>query len=474
MQQNIVGYILAHCQIPFTQKYFQSNAGSFLQAQTVRNLSEAFDTYRISNMAVKVPVNQLEQVIFPCIAHCQTHEKGANFVVLENVKEGKVTYFDGEQTQQKPLEEFATQWTGHVLLLAPDAQSGEPNYAENRRQEQRATVEKWLAWAGVVGLVVATIRGSTTNEFLINALLGSLYALGAWVSVLLLQTEYGQVSALANKICGLSVSSQSKATGCQTVTHAAGSKLWGVSWAEMGVLYFGGGLVALGVGGAGQALAYLHLLTLLYVPFSLYYQAFVARAWCVLCLVVQGINVAVAVVFYVLGFYGQGVSITEIGPLIGAFGAVAAGWFWFKPVWQAQRELKHISLLREQQQNDSELFLSHLYGSLSVAISPLPHEEQIGNTDAPVVVTMVSNPHCNPCKEAYKELTEWQRYFEDEMQLRIRHINSGEEQYATHEAWAQEVGIEYTPTIFINGHRLRAPYGVTDVWRHVRALAEQN
>jgi glutaredoxin/uncharacterized membrane protein len=469
----IVVSIFDNFNIKYTWLFLQKRAKDRL-LDSLSDYSGLFDTYRISNMAVKVPLSQLGQAIFPYIAHCQDTDKGSYFVVVESLLDGQIKYFDGEQTQQKSLEEFATQWTGHVLLLAPDAQSGEPNYPENRRIEQRATVEKWLAWAGVVGLVVATVRGSTTNEFLLNALLGALYVLGAWVSVLLLQTEYGQVSALVNKICGLGVSVQNKATGCQTITHAAGSKVWGLSWAEIGILYFGSGLVGLGVGGAGQALAYLHLLTLLYIPFSLYYQAFVVRAWCVLCLVVQGINIAVAVVFYVLGFYGQGVSITEIGSLIAAFGAVAAGWFWFKPVWQEQRELRHIRLLREQQQNDSELFMSHLYASPSVGISLLSNEEQIGNTDAPVVVTMVSNPHCNPCKEAYKELTEWQRYFEDEMQLRIRHINSGEERYTTHEAWAQEVGIEYTPTIFINGHRLRSPYGVKDVWRHVRALAESN
>ena len=85
---------------------------------------------------------------------------------------------------------------------------------------------------------------------------------------------------------------------------------------------------------------------------------------------------------------------------------------------------------------------------------------------------MVSNPNCNPCKDAYKELTEWQIYFSDEIQLRIRHINSGEEKYRGHEAWASEVGIEFTPTIFINGRKLVEPYNYKDVRFHVRTLAE--
>jgi protein-disulfide isomerase len=108
-----------------------------------------------------------------------------------------------------------------------------------------------------------------------------------------------------------------------------------------------------------------------------------------------------------------------------------------------------------------------------VALEPLLHEDQIGNADAPVVVTMVSNPHCNPCQQAHQELSDCVAFFEDEMQLRVRHINTGEAKYESHEAFAQTVGVTYTPTIFINGHQLQQPYTFKDIRQQVRALAEQ-
>ncbi len=439
------------------------------------------DTYRIANLAIKIPLDQLPLATLPCIAHCYSFSSPPYFVIVESIESGQVSYYDGQKAHKVALTEFQNSWSGHLLLLSLSAQSGEPNYAKNRRQEQRTTVEKWLTWAGVAGLVMATVRGNTSMELSLNALLGALYALGAWVSVLLLQIEHGKVSALVNKICGLAVSGQSKDSGCQSVTNAAGSKLWGVSWAEIGILYFGGGLVALGAGSAGQPLAYLHLLTLFYVPFSLYYQAFVVRAWCVLCLVVQAINIAIAGLWYSHLIEASnrpewGISMFPHwdGTLRGLGGFVLLGAFWFilKPIWQRARQLPNVQHQLEQYKEDSALFLSHLYAQPAVQMHALPNETQIGNVDAPVVVLMVSNPHCNPCKDAYEELTSWAQYFEDEMQLRIRHIHSGEASYQTHDDWAQEVGIEYTPTLFINGHQLRTPYGVKDVWRHVRALSE--
>lgn len=195
-----------------------------------------------------------------------------------------------------------------------------------------------------------------------------------------------------------------------------------------------------------------------------------------LCLMVQGILVTIAAAW--LGYYYW--QLPGISPLnatafllpTAGITLVAAFWLYFKQIWQRERLLVPTERALEYWKNDSDLFLSHLYAQPPVPMNHLPHDDQIGNPEASVIVTMVSNPHCNPCKEAYKELTGWVKYFEDEMQLRIRHIHSGEVHYQQHEKWAKEVGIEFTPTLFINGYRLRSPYSYQDVWKHIRVLAE--
>ena len=147
-------------------------------------------------------------------------------------------------------------------------------------------------------------------------------------------------------------------------------------------------------------------------------------------------------------------------------------WLVFKPLWEAKQKGKTTEAALIKLKSDTGLFQAMLQAQSLTDVQPLPNEDQIGTIDAPVLVTMVSNPNCSPCKDAYKELIEWQTYYEDEMQLRIRHINSGEEKYQSHEAWAGEVGIEFTPTIFINGRKLVEPYNYKDIRSHVRTLAE--
>lgn len=441
-------------------------------------ISKIMDKSRISNIVVKLKPNQLPKITFPAIAHCQAGNQ-SYFVVLQSLQSNQMTYLqEGKGLVVEVLETFAEKWSGTVMLLAPDENAGEPNYAQNKKTERRAQLEQWLMWGCIVLIIGTSIEASNRlngGGNVLALLLQVLYAAGAWVSVLLLQSEYGQAAAWVEKLCSGAVGK----AGCGAVTQSAAGKVWGVGWAEIGLVYFGGGFLSFLIPEArATLLPLLSLAALLYVPFSLYYQAFVVRAWCVLCLVVQGINVAIAGLWYgyngsIFGFYWGGFSWLLALHFLAPFGVLIAFWLILKPIWQQAQQLPSTQRELALYKQDSALFLSHLYAQPPVQMDTLPNETQIGNVDAPVVVVMVSNPHCKPCQDAHEELTGWVRYFEDEMQLRIRHINSGDAQYQTHEDWAQEFGIAYTPTLFINGRQLPSPYTVKDIWQHVRALSEK-
>jgi glutaredoxin len=265
--------------------------------------------------------------------------------------------------------------------------------------------------------------------------------------------------------------------------QSSASKLFGwLSLAEVGFIYFLGGLLSLSppapeggvieapIGGLDGTLC--GALTLLALPFTLwsvYYQWRVAKVWCTLCL---GIVAVLWLSFLVRLPFVQWPHSVPFEFVCGYLLAVGL-WFLVRPFVVSERQKMVVERELAHWQQNSDLFRSFLMSQPLVALEPLPHEDQIGNADAPVVVTMVSNPNCGPCKEAYAELTNWQAYFADEIQLRVRHINSGEEKHKTHDEWAEQAKIEYTPTIYINGRQLVEPYRAKDIRYHVRALAEQ-
>ncbi|MCP4219738.1 MAG: vitamin K epoxide reductase family protein [bacterium] len=77
---------------------------------------------------------------------------------------------------------------------------------------------------------------------------------------------------------------------CRKVLDSKVAVVFGIHMAELGVVYFGGGLlvtVACILSYSSSAmfiLALLSLLTLPYTVFSVIYQGVVVRSWCVLCL----------------------------------------------------------------------------------------------------------------------------------------------------------------------------------------------
>jgi hypothetical protein len=154
-------------------------------------------------------------------------------------------------------------------------------------------------------------------------------------------------------------------------------------------------------------------------------------------------------------------------------------------------------------------------------IGRFSNEITIGDPEAPIVLTMVSNPFCNPCAEAHKEVKALVEYFSDELQVIIRFVgnNADSKQIINHfysfegaekreevvedwyktkdlkkwnekypnfnkigeqpeikeiEKWIKAVNVEYTPTFFINGKQLMQPYSIYNLKYYVRNLSEVN
>ena len=109
---------------------------------------------------------------------------------------------------------------------------------------------------------------------------------GIVLSVLLILHEFEVHLAFTDKLCHLN-----KATNCNTVLHDKASKVFGwFGWADAGFVYFTGSFLFLLQSPQGEGLSLLAILAALSVPypiFSIYYQGFVLKKWCPMCLGVQ-------------------------------------------------------------------------------------------------------------------------------------------------------------------------------------------
>jgi uncharacterized membrane protein len=120
--------------------------------------------------------------------------------------------------------------------------------------------------------------------------------IGIVLSVLLILHEFEVRLSLTEKLCHLN-----KATNCNTVLNDKASKVFGwFGWADIGFIYFTGCLLFLlqstGTGDYSLLLV-LSALSLPYPLFSIYYQGFVIKKWCPMCIGVQLILIIEFILF---------------------------------------------------------------------------------------------------------------------------------------------------------------------------------
>jgi uncharacterized membrane protein/thiol-disulfide isomerase/thioredoxin len=477
-------------------------------------LSDILSEWQVDNLAVKISPQQLSELTFPAIAHIDDGLEGY-FVLLQNFENQQVTYWDSEKgTIKECIEIFTSKWQGVTLLLEITEQSAEPNFAEINRKQIFANAEKWL---GFITLGLVALVGFAISETWQNVALWLILVLGTAVSTIILLGEYGIKSPTIEKLCNLN-----NQTNCDTVLASSGSKLFQYfSWAEIGFWYFIGSSIFTLICFFSNNFNYLSTLTIVslialpYTIFSVYYQWQIVKKWCTLCLVIQ----AILVLEFIVLFNNNSLAISSINSvylLIISLLLPTALWVFIKPSLEKARILPDLERSIMTYKYNTNLFTNLLENQRYVhtGISNII----AGNSEAAVLITMVSNPFCGPCAKAHEALEKLLEGYADYIKVEyvftgnpqseevIKHLCSlpevqrdealhdwyktinyekwsakyptiisqdAENQLNEHREWSNQAQITHTPTFFINGKELVSPYGILDLKYHVKVLGER-
>jgi uncharacterized membrane protein len=519
----VLNNLFLQLQILFTNAYLSTELQNHPAYPSLQALQAVLNEYQVDNLAIQIGIEQINELELPAIAHL--HTQGGYFVLLQAIDNQSVTYLDPAQGKiQLPIAEFAQQWSGVVLMAIANEQSGEPNYAENRQAEQNQKIANYLIYSSLAGLLVLSLL-SASNVRIFLALLSSWLGLG--LSILLLMSSLGSSYTWVQQVCHLTQKSS-----CDTVLQSKGARLFSwLSWAEVGLVYFSG--VVLSIFWANVSphsspifsiLAVLSVLALPYSVFSVYYQALMLRVWCPLCIAVQVIlwvNFACLVGFLALtNLYLIDYQVLII--FMGSFLTSILFWFTLKPQLYQAIQVKPLEKRLAHFRRNNDLFWAYFEKTPPIDTKHL-RDVILGNSEAPVKILLVSNPLCAPCAVAHQTLTKLQSQFSEDICLQIRllpdkkpdteknqvirHLLSlptatqadealqdwynirnyakwakkypvsqliDNEVFMDNTHWATMVGIEITPTIFINGRIVQSPYTINDLKYQLRNIIETN
>lgn len=367
---------------------------------SLSTLSDVLSEWKVDNLAVKISPQQLQEITFPAVALINDGRE-EYFVLLQNFINQQVSYWNSEKgIVTETLELFTAKWQGVTLLLEKSENSGEPDFEKIARKENFGNIEKWL---GFITLGLVGLSGFMIAETLQNALLWLTVCIGTAVSTILLLGVYGIKSLTIEKLCNLN-----NQTNCDTVLASSGSKLFQhFSWAEIGFCYFVGTCIFTMIAFLTHNLSMLNTLTLVsmialpYAIFSIYYQWQIVKKWCTLCLIVQ----VILVLEFIVLFTNNNVEIPTLSSsylLIISLLIPTAIWFFIKPLLEKACTIPNLERSLMTYKYNNEIFINHLENQreVTVGLSSII----LGNLDAPIFITMVSNPFCGPCAKAHEAL----------------------------------------------------------------------
>ncbi|MCD7936377.1 MAG: thioredoxin domain-containing protein [Tannerellaceae bacterium] len=510
-EQNIFALFLDLLQVRHTKNYSNKLYEEHPHKNNLYGLSQMLSTYKIENVGLKVKsdIRTLQDIEPPFLVQIQ-----GGFAILSRISDTQVEYYQDGKKIVIPHEEFIKLFTGIVLVGEADDKSGEPHYETNRKNDLIAKGKQILLLAVWVVLLssLGCINGFYKSWGLVTALLISLT--GGYISYLLVLKQMKIQSKYADQLCSLFLHKNE----CNDILETKASKLFGIfSWSEIGLGYFMSNLLI--IVAFPSLYSYVAILNVCALPFtlwSLWYQKWVFKQWCGLCIFVQ-------IILWIL-FINNLAAGLIVWPDITWYALLVTGCLYLLPLLILNILIPRLSEALKMQEVTQKF--NSLKADDDIFKSLLKSQEQyvvtrdlgilMGNPTAPNLLTVVSNPHCGPCAKLHtqieqlintcgekyciqyiltsfnKELEESARLFiamyqqqdpaaflaflhewytsgkdnREETYKKYPFTGSDEQlvtEFEKQKEWIQKSNIHATPTLLFNGHLLPEKYKVEDL-----------
>ena len=243
---------------------------------SLRGLSDALDALGVRNAAYQLPPEYFDKLEAPFIA--LTYRTDDPFCLVERKESARLVVYARGRRMEMEREAFVRGWTGGVLMGEVDADTRQDPW--HRLKDFGYALQRYsLPLAGLlaVGWMLATTVGT------LHAALLAVLAVGVFVSAAVLYKERVD-SGFLHRFCHMG-----QAVDCNTVLHSRGARLAGIGLGEWSLFYFltllllawaapPGFLLLAAVCGAGA---------LAFTVYSVFYQVFVVKKGCMLCMAIN-------------------------------------------------------------------------------------------------------------------------------------------------------------------------------------------
>ncbi len=473
--------------------------------------------------AVQADASYIHEFNYPLLAHIK--QPGNEYLHLIN----DASVWDKEKS-------ITENWSGIALYAVKGATW---HNEENDAAEKLAQKNKYIAAAFVVaslalfiGSVYVQLRDANFLKVGIPQLLavshfGLLSLAGLAISIAALGTELGYQSKLVKQVCGTVGNG-----GCEKVLGSKFAKGFaGITPADASVLYFAAQFILYLIGCFYNPIL-AGIITIAFAgvavtAWSIYTQAVKLKEWCALCLCVVAVLVGQIVIAFIQFDVTNFVMIEPYLFYAIAIALITIAYLPIKQLIKTNSKNKQQLASFKKWKTDASLFMAQWEKEPTCDNTIWENDLLIGNSDAPIRITVACNPYCGPCASAHKKLDELVEKYPTKIVVQVRLLcnptnaddkrtiavkailqkaivlkNNNELQamltdwfewmdyekwdakwkmdkdinvsdaLIKHEAWNNATGITHTPTFFINGRQIPGRYNINDIEKMILQLED--
>ncbi|MFV0572964.1 MAG: vitamin K epoxide reductase family protein [Xanthomarina gelatinilytica] len=365
---------------------------------SLHSVTGVLDHFNIENFALELPknvdvLNQLPDTFFAVLSI-----NGQNQYAVINKRKNTIKYsINVKRDVSISYQAFLAIWTGITVVVENDK-----NVINRGGQTNYKTLVNVLFLCLSLGCSFIFFY---FNPTLFQSIHFVLSILGLGLSLIILQQELGYHSKLSEGFC-----SKNRKVDCDAVLNSKGAIIFGkIKLSDLSYIYFAGIVICwifnVSFSYTSSVLVMLSLLSIPVVFYSIYYQYYVIKSWCSLCLSIASVLFLQSLVaiffkrelFNTIFFDFKGVTL-----FLFAFMLVTSFWFFVKPLLQKEKEYEALKIEYLKFKRNFDLFFNvynqNKYISTDINVS----EITFGNKNAPLNIVLVTNPMCYYCKAAHR------------------------------------------------------------------------
>ncbi|WP_264566437.1 vitamin K epoxide reductase family protein [Flavobacterium sp. N3904] len=362
-------------------------------------ITDTFEFLGIENVAAKVEKEEFENLPSSFLSVVDS-DTGKEIVYTEkNINKITIQFSNGF-TKTVSNDDYLKIWTGIIVAIDENPMKEKHFFSSNKKH--------FLLLGGIIVLSLALLFLENNDNLVEATFYYLLLVVGIVISIFLVREEMGLHNDSISKICNVT-----EKTSCKDVMSSKGAKvLKNISLSDISILYFSSLTLFFVLTSFAQNSVLYSIIGIFSIPvifYSIYYQGFIVKKWCLLCL---GIDAVLLLQLLVISFnfslkfnYATGISFLS-------------GLFIVALFYYLGSQLKN-KILKITKSEGVELEYYKLKRNYTVFSTLLKNNQKIdelhlnnlktiviGNIESSITMFLVLSASCGHCHTAYEKASQ--------------------------------------------------------------------